>query len=1645
MRRLLLLLVCLVVGGSAFAQTDTVQIGTGTVTNGTTSYPSPYGHFYEGAKHHMIVRASEWAGATGTAGFITGLAFDVTSIPAASGFGINNLEFKLASVSDSDVNNGFITNAAFTSVHTNPAYVPSTIGWDYVQFSTPFFYDGVNNLLVEVCFTDANLQYTTNVIFNQTTTPFNSTVYFRNDNNATLCTATPAFETIVTQRPNMRFVVNPPTGTDAMAISLSSPTASVGAGQSYPVGINLINAGGTTITSATFGYSLNGGTPVFESFNGTWNSVQPLNFTFTTPVTMPFTGNPSLAVWVENVNGAGPDNNPGNDTVFRNYCLALQAGTYSVGGVGADYPTLDSAARALDCGITGAVVFNINPGVYHESIRVNAVLGADSANTVTWQSVTGNRYDVVVLGDNQGNPAVELNQASWQVFQNMRIMRDTTIYPNFNQAYTVRLTNANNNMFHHVDLGDDSTQVGISNFFNGFFTATGSNGNMLDSVTATSNYNGFEFDGGTRNSMTNSTMVHAGSNYPFDINNSTKFTFTGNDFSVSPTATSFPFYMIFLNGAGGIDFTGNNIHGKVGSYGMYIFDLDGSQGMARFHNNMLAFENQNSFSQYGIYFFPDGFDGDRDSVQFANNSVYVNAGGNGSYSGAFWVYGDSTEVRGSVYNNIFTIANNGVSAANFTPSNGYDSSAYDSKFNNLYNFSDSALVFDDNNFVTYYNLSDVYTNLGIDSGSVSGDPIFSGPFDLHANSAVSNNVAMPLAAIMVDIDGDVRDPLTPDIGADEFTPLADNVAGGNVPMASGCVTSLSDSIRIKITNLGTNAQTSIPVYYEISGGAIIAETWVGNLASGQATFYTFSTLGVLNQGLNTITVWTGLGADQNINNDSASQTINLYIPTIEAWGYTYGFEDSLLSTSWCTTNGAQSSVFVSGAQSGSYNYNPTFQTQSLRQDGDQNNPYSFQTSATPNGVWGLNPAREVSATVRVNNPGTIIKPRLRFHLRQYSISSFYHNFTNFRVVINGVPMIAQGQPAATIQPTSTTFPTYYQDRWLVYELDSFPAGILSVEFQGSLGGAIIQYPGNGNSIDSIRFFSDPTPVIMSVNDIADSCTVMAKTVNATVDFSNAAASVTAYYIHGANPQASVTLTGVGQNYTGTIPAGVAGQLTSYFVVATDAQGLADTSATFTYTDDYLTILSLTHSPNDTLTAVGQCDTVEILGNGGVLISEVIQFNGGGGTQGSFPSYVTSGSDMVELTGGPGANLTGWSLEIYGGSGGSTTLTQTKTFGAGAVVPANGIVVVVGGNGTDVPLQGGYFFNTGSSDYTCSSCQTGYVLKDASGVIKDAFASNGFIFAAASGVTAADFSGSTPNNGGNVGFQLNGPDNDLASDWITSDFSTTSTIGAINANVTAPTGGNFTWFSLPGMTQIGTGTSQVLCPAVTTDYMVVMSDGVCTKDTTFTITVQTVVVPDTPFNAAAVLLITPTASGNVGFIGNVVVSVQNRGSQLIQAGAMNVVFTLDAITRTESLTSLLAPGAITTVTFNNVNYSPVTTHSANLCFWTVLAGDMDLSDDTLCTQMNLVAGLDELGAAGISTSVYPVPANDAVNFQVTSATAARLELSIIDGLGRVIERRSLNVAGQSNERFNVANLASGLYRYELTDGTKRSTGQFSVAH
>jgi hypothetical protein len=108
--------------GNAVNQRPNLQIngqtiGTGVIQNSTTDYPAPYGNWYWGAKHQMLIRASELIAAGVTAGDISSLAFDVVSTDPAMVY--TYIEFDLMMVPYDAVSSSFESVNINNYLHTN--------------------------------------------------------------------------------------------------------------------------------------------------------------------------------------------------------------------------------------------------------------------------------------------------------------------------------------------------------------------------------------------------------------------------------------------------------------------------------------------------------------------------------------------------------------------------------------------------------------------------------------------------------------------------------------------------------------------------------------------------------------------------------------------------------------------------------------------------------------------------------------------------------------------------------------------------------------------------------------------------------------------------------------------------------------------------------------------------------------------------------------------------------------------------------------------------------------------------------------------------------------------------------------------------------------------------------------------------------------------------------------------------------------------------------------------------------------------------------------------------------------------------------------------------------------------------------------
>lgn len=94
----------------------------------------------------------------------------------------------------------YLATPPFIPVVNTGTFSPVS-GWNTHTLSTPYYWDGVSNLLINVC-SYSSTGYTVNSVFNQSATPFYSSLFSYQDGNAGACGF--KWGTLAMQRPNMK-------------------------------------------------------------------------------------------------------------------------------------------------------------------------------------------------------------------------------------------------------------------------------------------------------------------------------------------------------------------------------------------------------------------------------------------------------------------------------------------------------------------------------------------------------------------------------------------------------------------------------------------------------------------------------------------------------------------------------------------------------------------------------------------------------------------------------------------------------------------------------------------------------------------------------------------------------------------------------------------------------------------------------------------------------------------------------------------------------------------------------------------------------------------------------------------------------------------------------------------------------------------------------------------------------------------------------------------------------------------------------------------------------------------------------------------------------------------------------------------------
>jgi gliding motility-associated-like protein len=258
------------------------------------------------------------------------------------------------------------------------------------------------------------------------------------------------------------------------------------------------------------------------------------------------------------------------------------------------------------------------------------------------------------------------------------------------------------------------------------------------------------------------------------------------------------------------------------------------------------------------------------SCRISFNSVNITNNDPQGLSTGIRVTGNASEVIAR--NNIFNVSIEGipVDIETAAPQLDFDRNDYFSFDGTIGYFTGSR----------YISLQEWQNVSGMDLNSVTTVPFFSSDTDLSINHVLLNNAGIPIAGITTDIDGNLRNATTPDIGAKEYIPCATDAGINAVLSPVNPLTIGSHPVTVELQNQGTAALSSATINWQVNGQNQPAFDWSGNLAAGSNAEVEIGQFDFQSGNLYVITAWTSNPngtSDCNNNNDQVNSR-NLAAP-----------------------------------------------------------------------------------------------------------------------------------------------------------------------------------------------------------------------------------------------------------------------------------------------------------------------------------------------------------------------------------------------------------------------------------------------------------------------------------------------------------------------------------------------------------------------------------------------------------------------------------------------------------------------------------------------------------------------------------------------------------------------------------------------
>ncbi len=683
--------------------------------------------------------------------------------------------------------------------------------------------------------------------------------------------------------------------------------------------------------------------------------------------------------------------------LFAQYGYAQLSGTYTIGATASNYTSFSAAISALTTnGVNGPVIFKVASGTYASNFTIPNISGSSSTNTITFESAALDS-SLVVIQSNSSSDFITLSNAKHIKFQHL----------GFNLCKT-KLTGNIQDISFSNNKYDFTYSQPIS--FNIIEIATGAN---VQYISFNNNYflkgeRAIAFEAANGSSISSNIVI---SDNIFIDQRRRGVEIDGENILISSN---------YLNASlGGL--APPNAMGVDDYYGIEIDNCDtnliiesnklffeGSTCVAgiHIHNCDLSSNNiayiKNNFIKHRVSYVAHAILVDSS----ANISVVNNSSLSIYYSN--YPYADSTTIINVKfgYDNSNIILKNNI-IDNRTGGKAFYSDSPVGSFTSDYNClrSTGPYLIGAQYIGWKTSISSWTSSTTKDINSVSTDPMFSSYMDLHFTNQNFDNLGTPVIGVTSDIDGEIRNTVTPDIGADEFTFLNTDIGFESVIFDQYC-NCQNQSIIVRVKNIGLQTidfsidtlrvalSATLPINYVfpitiVSSGTILSNATLDIVVSNN--------FNMLDTGWYNLSGSLLMQGDSLLTNNLISASINNHkiasFPHVESFesfyiNPSYDGPQSDLQYYWQRENQAPTYVTYSGKYK--YDYFAVIESNHTTQ-WNNSGPSADNTSGTNDGRY-LCFVNTNSGSQNFQAKASIISPCINTNGETLLLKFYYHMF-----------------------------------------------------------------------------------------------------------------------------------------------------------------------------------------------------------------------------------------------------------------------------------------------------------------------------------------------------------------------------------------------------------------------------------------------------------------------------------------------------------------------------------------------------------------------------------------------------------------------------------------------------------------------------